>query len=224
MEGNSSRRQKGNIVTINGRDSALQRVEETIAWRRSDQGSGSLWKCFYRGMGFCRVTGLWHNPIPDMTPTTHACTVENLAEEAHTIDNLCQSAVETALASWRWALALVSQFRSFTALVRQPKVNLGQTTTHETLKGRGMDRTWLFEHKPKECSNGEPLGAGLQTIYTTVHEGCARLSIGLCTVHDIIVELRARLLTSRVAVCTAWGTGLGYHRIRCADKILHMIR
>ena len=41
--------------------------------------------------------------------------------------------------------------------------------------------------------NGEPLGTGLQTIYTRVHEGCARLSVGLCTVHDIIVELGARL-------------------------------
>ena len=51
-----------------------------------------------------------------------------------------------------------------------------------------------------------------------------RLSVGLCTVHDIIVELRARLLTSRVAVCTARGTGLGYYRIRCADKILPTIR
>ena len=51
-----------------------------------------------------------------------------------------------------------------------------------------------------------------------------RLSIGLCTVHDIIVELRARLLTSRVAACTTQGTGLGYHRIRSTDKILCMIR
>ena len=64
----------------------------------------------------------------------------------------------------------------------------------------------------------------MHTIYTTIHEGCARLSIGLCTVHDIIVELGARLLTSRVAVCTARGTGLGYYRIRCADKIPPMIR
>ena len=64
----------------------------------------------------------------------------------------------------------------------------------------------------------------MHTIYTTIHKGCARLSIGLCAVHDITVELGARLLTSRVAVCTAQGTGLGYYRIRCADKILPMIR
>ena len=32
----------------------------------------------------------------------------------------------------------------------------------------------------------------MHTIYTTIHEGCARLSVGLCTVHDIIVELGAR--------------------------------
>ena len=82
----------------------------------------------------------------------------------------------------------------------------------------------MFEHKPKESSNGEPLGAGLHTTYTTIHEGCARLSIGLCTVRDIIVELGARLLTSRVAACTARGTSLGYYRIRCGDKILPMIR
>ena len=98
-------------------------------------------------------------------------------------------------------------------------MNLGQTTTRKTLKGRGTDRTRLFECKPKESSNGEPLGVGLQSIYTTLHEGCVRLSIGLCTVHDIIVELRARLLMSRATACTARGTGLGYCRIRCADKI-----
>ena len=55
--------EKGNIVTINGRDSVLQRVEETIAQWRSDQGSGSLQKCFYRGTGFCRVTGSCHGDI-----------------------------------------------------------------------------------------------------------------------------------------------------------------
>ena len=64
----------------------------------------------------------------------------------------------------------------------------------------------------------------MQSIYTTIHEDCARLSVRLRTVHDIIVELRARLLTSRVAMCTARGTGLGHYRIRCADKILPMIR
>ena len=77
--------------------------------------------------------------------------------------------------------------------MRRPKANLGLTTTLETLRGRGTDRTQLFEPKPKESSNGEPPGAGLHSIYTTIHVGCARLSIGLCTVHDIIVELGARL-------------------------------
>ena len=50
-----------------------------------------------------------------MTPTTRARTVENLAEEACAIDNLRQSAMETALASRRRAPASVSQFRSFAA-------------------------------------------------------------------------------------------------------------
>ena len=41
-EGSSSQRQKGNIVTINGRDTAFQGAEEIIAWWRSEKGSGSL--------------------------------------------------------------------------------------------------------------------------------------------------------------------------------------
>ena len=58
-----------------------------------------------------------------------------------------------------------------------------------------MDRTqYVLGKRPKESSNGEPLGAGLQTIYTMVHEGYARLSMRLCAVHtcgyDIMVELR----------------------------------
>ena len=78
---------------------------------------------------------------------------------------------------------LTNTCRQVFPLLRRPKANLGQTTTCETLRGRGMGRTWLFECKPKESLNGEPLGAGLQTIYTTIHEGCTRLSVGLCTVH-----------------------------------------
>ena len=76
--------------------------------------------------------------------------------------------------------------------LRRPKANLGQTTTLRGSEGKG-NRTQLFECKPKESSNGEPPGAGLHSIYTRIHVSCARLSVGLCTVHDIIVELRARL-------------------------------
>ena len=60
---------------------------------------------------------------------------------------------------------------------------------------------------PKMSSNGEPLGAGLHCIYTTLHEGYARLSTRLHTVQcyasDIIVELRLCRMTSKEAVCTA---------------------
>ena len=42
--------------------------------------------------------------------------------------------------------------------------------------------------------------------------------------YDIIVELRLGYMTSGVAAHTAQGTGLDYCRIRCTDKILHMIR
>ena len=66
--------------------------------------------------------------------------------------------------------------------------------------------------------------SGCWIAHYIYYEGCVRLSIGLRTVHDIIVELGARLLTSRVVACTARDTGLGYHRIRCADKILPTIR
>ena len=68
-------------------------------------------------------------------------------------------------------------------------------TNHHTRDSEREGRAGLdcFERKPKESSNGEPPGVGLHSIYTRIHVGCVRLSIGLCTVHDIIVELRARL-------------------------------
>ena len=60
---------------------------------------------------------------------------------------------------------------------------------HDLLKKHNPDIDWTTgDIKLSQSSNGEPLGAGLHTICTTIHEGCARLSIGLCTVHDIIVE------------------------------------
>ena len=61
----------------------------------------------------------------------------------------------------------------------------GQKTENQhtqTLRGREQIGFGSFEHKPKS-SNGEPLGAGLHSIYTRIHVGCMRLSIGLCTMH-----------------------------------------
>ena len=84
----------------------------------------------------------------------------------------------------------------FAKVKQEVEATQGEPRTNHHTRGLwegGEDRTWLFERKPKESLNGEPLGAGLHTIYTTVHEGWARLSVGLCTVHDIIVELGARL-------------------------------
>ena len=72
--------------------------------------------------------------------------------------------------------------------------------------------------------NGEPLGAGLQTIYTRVHEGCTRLSIGLCTVHDTIVELGARLYDIKGGSVLSMRHRSRLLQIRCADKILRTIR
>ena len=75
--------------------------------------------------------------------------------------------------------------------MRRPKVGTKDKPPHRGSEGKGggVGLDWL-ERKPKESSNGEPPGAGLHSIYTRIHVGCARLPVGLCTVHDIIVELR----------------------------------
>ena len=62
-------------------------------------------------------------------------------------------------------------------------------------EGKGRNRTQcVLGQRPKESSNGEPLGAGLQAIYTRVNKGYTRLFVRLCAVHtcghDIMVELR----------------------------------
>jgi len=86
--------------------------------------------------------------------------------------------------------------------------------TPRTLHARlwGGSRMWVLGQRPKMSLNGEPLGAGLHSIYTILHEGYARLSMRLCTVQsyvsDVIVELRLCRMTSRETACTAWGTGL----------------
>ena len=101
----------------------------------------------------------------------------------------------------------------------------GQKTKNQhTRTLRGWIGLGSFERKPKESSNGEPLGAGLQTIYTKVHKGCMRLSIGLCTVHDIIVELGARLYDIKGGSVHSTRHRSRLLWIRHADKILCTIR
>ena len=51
----------------------------------------------------------------------------------------------------------------------------------------------------------------MQSIYTRIHEGCTKLSIGLCTVHDIIMELGARLYEIR---------GSSMHSMRHRSRLL----
>ena len=88
------------------------------------------------------------------------------------------------------------------------ETTLGENTKDPTTR-RDSERIGVkrLGQRPKMSLNGEPLGAGLHCIYTTIHEGCARLSTRLCTVQcyasDIIVELRLRVMTSREAACTA---------------------
>ena len=50
-------RGKGEHSYYKQKGSALCGVEETVTQRGSDKGSGRLWKGFYRGTGFCGVTG-----------------------------------------------------------------------------------------------------------------------------------------------------------------------
>jgi len=82
--------------------------------------------------------------------------------------------------------------------------NTKDLTTCRDSERTGVER---LGQRPKMSSNGEPLGAGLHGIYTTIHEGYARLSTRLCTVQcyvsDVIAELRLCGMTSREAACTA---------------------
>jgi len=82
--------------------------------------------------------------------------------------------------------------------------NTKDPTTRRDSEKIGVE---MLGQRPKMSSNGEPLGAGLHCIYTTLHEGYTRLSTRLRTVQcyasDVIVELRLCGMTSREAACTA---------------------
>jgi len=82
--------------------------------------------------------------------------------------------------------------------------NTKDPTTRRDSERIGVER---LGQRPKMSSNGEPLGAGLHCIYTTLHKGYTRLSMRLHTVQcyasDVIVELRLCGMTSRKAACTA---------------------
>jgi len=87
-------------------------------------------------------------------------------------------------------------------------MTLGENTKDPTTR-RDSERIGVEKlgQRPKMSSNGEPLGAGLHCIYTTLHEGYTRLSMRLHTVQcyasDVMVELRLCRMTSREAACTA---------------------
>ena len=67
--------------------------------------------------------------------------------------------------------------------MRWLKAKRPRTNMHELWGKEGQIGLGSFEHKPKESSNREPPGAELHSIYTRIHVGCVRLSVGLCTVH-----------------------------------------
>jgi len=88
------------------------------------------------------------------------------------------------------------------------ETTLGENTKDPTTR-RDSEKIGVEKlgQRPKMSSNGEPLGAGLHCIYTTLHEGYARLFMKLCTVQcyasDVIVELMLCRMTSRKAACTS---------------------
>ena len=96
---------------------------------------------------------------------------------------------------WTWKCMFVFLISSHCEATQGQKTK--NQHTWEFWEERGGVGLGSFECKPKESLNGEPPGAGLHSIYTIIHEGCARLSVGLCTVHDIIVELGARLYDTK---------------------------
>jgi len=55
--------------------------------------------------------------------------------------------------------------------------NTKDPTTHRDSERIGVKR---LGKRPKMSLNGEPLGAVLHSIYTTLHEGYARSSMRLC--------------------------------------------
>ena len=48
---------KGEHSYYKWKSRVLHGAEESIAWQRNNNGTGRLWRSFYRGMGFCRVMG-----------------------------------------------------------------------------------------------------------------------------------------------------------------------
>ena len=48
---------KGEHSYYKWKSRALCRVEVSLAWRRNNKETGRLWRSFYRGTGFCEVTG-----------------------------------------------------------------------------------------------------------------------------------------------------------------------
>ena len=50
-------RDKGEHSYYKWKSRALHKAEESIVQRRNNKGTGRLQRSFYRGTGFCRVTG-----------------------------------------------------------------------------------------------------------------------------------------------------------------------
>ena len=61
-------------------------AKESIAWQRNNKGTGRLWRSFYRGAGFCRVTGSWH--IVEERKETHTVILRSFNENCSCVHKI----------------------------------------------------------------------------------------------------------------------------------------
>ena len=113
---------------------------------------------------------------------------------------------------WEWnknTWKLSSPMLDMEGIETTLRANTQRTTTPRTLRRNRI--TSVLERKPKESSNGEPLGAGLQQyIYYTTRVLCEAIHEAVCCMRQW-TQLpscgKTMLMTSRDTACTARGCG-----------------
>ena len=96
-----------------------------------------------------------------MTMTTRACTLDTLAKEADTVDNLQQTAAEQALSNQRQAPASVSQFQGFTARDPPPpssnsRCSVSADLRNSVLGGYYADPNAYGNNDPRDGPGDDP--------------------------------------------------------------------
>ena len=88
----------------------------------------------------------------------------------------------------------------FLAVETTPGENTKDPTTCRDSERIGVER---LGQRPKMSSNGEPLGAGLHCIYTTLHEGYVRLSMHIMYLLCPVLHGHPKVKIGRVS----WASG-----------------